>query len=194
MAVIPAPSEPSHQAEFENAVDERLIVRALAYALGHTDPFVVRINSRFSSDFPELIQRYVADIEPTRRRLAELADRCSSRLAELDLIIAKSSCPDRLGLLAAQVTKTLNRNATWCSLFQLGLCAQRNPMILHAIDSIGPTDLEDAVDCLAYVIEQPPGDVEEAILRFDQFRDPEAEAIADYAQFPSSFICITRAA
>ncbi len=175
-----------------DAVAERFIVRVIAYATGHSDPFSTSFWSSYSEYWPGVVKAWITDIDPTRPNLGKIFDLCEAREAQLDALISAKPRPV-LDQAVDQIARVLAREEAWTALFRLALYAQRTPAISLALDSIESVDLESLAECFSYVLQVPPGDIEIALQRFDDSRPEGASSLREVARPPSWIIQLIRA-
>lgn len=175
-----------------DAVAERFIVRAIAYATGHSNPFSTTFWSSYSEYWPGVVKAWITDIDPTRPNLGKIFDLCEAREAQLDTLISAKPRPV-LDHAVDQIARVLAREEAWAALFRLALYAQRTPAICLALDCIEYADLDTLAECFSYVLQVPPGDIEIALQRFDDSRPEGASSLREVARPPSWIIQLIRA-
>ena len=176
-----------------DVVAERYIVRAIAFATGHSNPFTTMIWDAYSEYWPGVVKAWIADIPPTRRNLSRIFDLCEVRDSELLELLAPLP-PSPLDQAADQVAHILQCEAAWASLFRLALYAKRTPAICLALDSIVYADFETLAECFSYVLQVPPGDIEIVLQRFDDSRPENSLSLREGEVPPSWIIRLIRAA
>ena len=166
-----------------DAEDESFILRALGFATGYTNPFQVTVWSWRSEEWPHLVAKYVGTIAPSRRNYEAILGLCEARHADLRAHLGTlDSSPNRVAALA------VDGDAAWAPLLALALRTEHCPALLSVLDVTGVADLEGLAELFSYVLELPPGDVEDALVRLDDQRPRNWDSLREGAVDPSSII------
>lgn len=176
-------------ADVDDLTAERFVVRALAFATGHANPFSTTVYSGYSPSWPRLVHQHVGEFELTRRQLGAVFERAQVRDLELATVIATLP-PSSLTAHAASRCRTF----VWVELYRLALFAERYPDLRDALDVTEMGDVDHLSECLGYVLEQPQGDIADVLVALGRQEFSSDSSDWEYAIPPSAVLPWVRTA
>lgn len=179
----------SSSADVDQLSAERFVIRAIAFATGHANPFTTTVYSGYSDGWPQLVHRYIGEIDLSRRKLGAVFERAEARAGELASAIAALP-PSSLTAHAASRC----RSFLWVELYRLALLAERYPDIRDGLDATVMGDVDHLAECLGFVLEQPEGEVADILSELAKREWPTDSEAWEYAIPPSSVLTWIRKA